>query len=78
MGYYFVLRTIVFSVYKENESGEFRKFQYLHTGYEKILWYSKSPDGVPRHFYFEHPLRISTPCLRIHLKIRYRRYLHAI
>lgn len=69
---------MVFSVYKKDEFREFLKFQYLHAGYEKILWYSESPDEVPRHFYFEYPLRISAPCLRIHLKIRYRRYLHAI
>lgn len=46
-----------------NRAWRIRKFQYLHTGYEKILRYSESLDGTPCHFYFEYPLRISTPCV---------------
>lgn len=35
-----------------NELGEFRKFQYLRAGYEKILYmiYSKSLSPIPRRF----------------------------
>jgi len=68
----------VFSLQKKRIQRIFRIPIFARAGYEKILWYSESPDEIPRHFYFEYPLRISAPCLRIHLKIRYRRYLHAI
>lgn len=53
-----MLHTIAYLSFRENESKEFRKFQYLRAGYEKILWYSESFHGFPRHFYFEPPMDI--------------------